>query len=366
MAKAEPMDPEFAVWMSEFEVEPDSRLQAARWKAIQAVTARTPTMQTECWVTLAFRMQRLKPDEEARAVFAEAFRKADATFDPRHGRQLQVLACIGLALRLKGSGDYANEAALAILAAAVNGARTEVSSLHLVERAKEHLEREIQRRGAGFAVASHLKGAFSDLNLAPTLAKLTQPADPANVAATLREVATSIQVHFARTQAASLQAAAAIDAILARQEQELAMHWWLTGGRSTHLKTWFTAMDDRTRPLVLASELSEMTHDKLGPASVYALLARAGVSEARKISIPEAVMACDPELLDWLAEGKTSPMTTPIHFAILRQKEMGPGNDWVTPWSKVTEIEADHSMSEVDFALQFYREKRLLHLADKQ
>ncbi len=46
-------------------------------------------------------------------------------------------------------------------------------------------------------------------------------------------------------------------------------------------------------------------------------------------------------------------MTTPIHFAILRQKEMGNGNEWVAPWSKVTEIEAGHSLSEIDLALQF-------------
>ncbi len=50
------------------------------------------------------------------------------------------------------------------------------------------------------------------------------------------------------------------------------MHWWLTGARSTHLKTLFTTMDERTRPLVLANELNEMTHDNLGqPASTPSL-----------------------------------------------------------------------------------------------
>ncbi|SDM48171.1 hypothetical protein SAMN05216360_102218 [Methylobacterium phyllostachyos] len=366
MAKAEPMDPEFPGWMSEFEIEPDPKVQAARWKALQAVTVNTPTTQTECWVRLAFEMQRLKPEDRARADFAEAFRKADPAFDPRLERQLQILACIGLALRLKTKGDHANEAALAILSACVNGARNEIGALHLVERAKEHLEREIRRRGDAIAVANLFETGAGDLNLTPTLAKLTQPSDPAAVATTLKEVANAIQSHFTRLQAASLRAAEAVDAVLARQEQELGMHWWLTGGRSTHLKTPFAAMDDRTRPLVLANELSGMTQDRLGPASVDALLSRAGVSATRETNIPDAVMACDLELLDWLEGRNPSPMTTPVHFAISRQKEMGQGNEWVAPWSRVTEIEAECAMSEIDLAMQFYREKRLLGLADRQ
>ncbi len=205
MAKAETMDPEFAGWMGEFEIEPDPKIQAARWKAFQTLAGVASTTQVECWVRLAFETQRIKPDDQARADFAEAFKKTDATFDPRHARQLQVLACIGLALRLKETGGYANEAALAILGASVNGARTEVGSLHLAERAKEHLEREIQNQGDDIAIATVFKKGVGDLNLTPTLAKMTQPTDPANVAATLKEVATSIQSHFARLQAASVR-----------------------------------------------------------------------------------------------------------------------------------------------------------------
>lgn len=364
MARAEARDPEFDGWLSELEIQPNPKMRSARWRSFQTLAAQASTAQMECWVRLAFEMERLKPDEQEREKFAQAFKKNDPAFDPKRGRQLQILAGVGLALRLKDDGERANEAALAILGASVYGARSEIGSLHLVERATENLEREVHLRGGDIAVASSLASLPADFGLAPALAKLSEAADTPAVAVVVRSIANVIQSHLVKLHSASLKAAEAADRALARQDQELGMHWWLTGGRSTYLKAPFLAVDDKIRPLVLANELSDLTKDHVGPASIDALLVRAGVNATRETTIPTVVCACDADILGWVMSGNPSPMTTPIHFAIMRQLEMGPGDEWIAPWSKVTEIEANQALSELEFAMQFYREKRLLGLAD--
>ncbi|MGI3898924.1 MAG: GTPase-associated system all-helical protein GASH [Janthinobacterium lividum] len=364
MAKVEAMDPEFARWMREFEIEPDAKAVASRWSSLQTAIHHPPTTQTECWVRLSFDTKRVKPTEQAREQFAQTFKKGDPTFEPRHAHQLEALAGMALALCLKREGGHANEAALAILCASLSGARTESGKLNLVERAKEHLEREIWREGRDIAVAAHFKEGIADIDVASIVGKLSEGVDVNTVSEALKEVVMSVQARLNRLQTINSKAAEAADRALSRQDQEIGMHWWLTGGRSSHLKTSFAGMDDRTRPLILAKELSDLTRDRLGPASVDALLIGAGVNAARERTIPEVVTACDLSLLEWLGEDGPSPMTTPIHFAIHRQQEVGLGDEWVAPWSKITEIGAEYAISELDLALQFYRENRLLNLAD--
>ena len=364
MARADAMDAEFERWMEESEIELDPKMRAARWKSLQALLASSSTDQTECLVRLAFDMERIKPADQEREELVQAFKKGDSTFDGRKGHELQILASMVLARLVKRDDAYGHEAALAILCASAGGTRTEIGSLCLVERAREHLDRTVQRHGADISIAEMLDDAVGTLDFTPAVGKLTQGIDQASLKEAFTAMASAIDAKMKTLHAATVEAAKAADRVLARQEQELGMHWWLTGGRSNRLKAAFEDLESLVRPLVLAKELSDLTQDRLGPASIDALLIRAGVSTSRRTTIPAVVAACEPELIEWLSQQQSSPMTSPLHFAIDRQREMGVGDEWVAPWSKTAEIDVAREFTELDLAMQFYRELRLLELAD--
>ncbi|MOA64383.1 hypothetical protein D3C78_1904110 [compost metagenome] len=55
-----------------------------------------------------------------------------------------------------------------------------------------------------------------------------------------------------------------------------------------------------------------------------------------------------------------SPVSTPLHFAIKRQLETGPGEAWVAGWAAATGIDAQYALPGLTLGELFYRERLLV------
>jgi hypothetical protein len=197
-----------------------------------------------------------------------------------------------------------------------------------------------------------------DFNTARKLIEATPDIPTVALAFTEAEKA----IHQTLTAVAQKQStlADAVQDHLQKKDEELQMLWWLIGQRCWDLDCAFDAIPAEAQPLVLAKELADQTEVLPGPPSVKAVLSRAGLKERKKLSIAAAVNAVsDAWLGGVLTRDEYSPVVMPIHFALHRRRETGPGPDWVANWASVTGIAGGHGMSCLTLGLLFYRERLL-------
>ncbi|MGO4367769.1 GTPase-associated system all-helical protein GASH [Pseudomonas sp. PAB10] len=147
-------------------------------------------------------------------------------------------------------------------------------------------------------------------------------------------------------------------------EEELQMLWWLIGAHSWIVDAPFTDVDAALKPLVFSKELGELTNISSGPASVTALLSRAGITGG-VLKVSDSVNAAD---VNWSRDitksTRISPVTTPLHFALEKRVEVGSDDAWLPVWASMTGLPADASMSAVQLAELFYREHLFLYVGN--
>jgi hypothetical protein len=144
------------------------------------------------------------------------------------------------------------------------------------------------------------------------------------------------------------------------------MLWWVFGERSEDLNQLFKDVPAKAQPLVFAKELADVTEFRPGPISTKGLLSRAGLKENKKLTIPEAVNACEASWLKSLVQAENvSPLSLPIHFAIGRKLETNDDASWIVGWATSCGIEEKHAFPALTLGNLFYRE-RLLSLFAKE
>lgn len=145
-------------------------------------------------------------------------------------------------------------------------------------------------------------------------------------------------------------------------EEELQMLWWLIGAHSSVVDAPFTEVNTVLKPLAFGKELGELTKVSPGPASVTALLSRAGIS-GEILKVFDAINEAD---VDWIKDitrsPRVSPVTTPLHFALEKRVEVGSDDAWLPVWASMTGLPAEASMPAIRLAEQFYREHLLLYV----
>jgi hypothetical protein len=55
-----------------------------------------------------------------------------------------------------------------------------------------------------------------------------------------------------------------------------------------------------------------------------------------------------------------SPVSTPIHYGIQRQTEIGDGDAWIAGWAAAVGVPATIAVAPLTLGLLFYRERLLL------
>jgi hypothetical protein len=147
-------------------------------------------------------------------------------------------------------------------------------------------------------------------------------------------------------------------------EEELQMLWWLIGAHSWIVDAPFIDIDAALKPLVFSKELGGLTNISPGPASVTALLNRAGVT-GQALNVSDSVNAADTSWSREITKStRISPVTTPLHFALEKRVEVGSDEAWLPVWASMTGLPADASMAAVQLAEIFYREHLFLSVGN--
>lgn len=357
------MDKEFSRLYGLVGLDVELDLLERRWKGLSELIEIAGVAEIEAMVRICFR-SRHRPQPPVLDRIRGAFGKFDDAFDGiGDERELEVL-CAAALLRLCRSeqGDGAS-AALRITTAASGGRPSNIGIdiVGAAEAALDSLAKSARKRPSLAAAPNSQAPKF---NLDKAKAKLREQNSWENVAAAFDLVEESVRNGLVATVRQSATLLSKFDKFITIQDEELQFLWWLVGERSWDLGCDFDSVLVGMRPLVFAKELADLTEILPGPTSVKAIFSRAGLKSRSGLTIPAAVNACRSDWLDKLIKTSSpSPVTLPVHFAIVRKLEAGDDESWISNWSAVTGIGAGHVSSPLAVANLFYRE-RLLVLFD--
>ena len=363
MARTPQMSTDFARWYVDTFMDEGPK-RDLRWKGVVDVASQADYETAEVLARLAFQTPVPASGRKSENI-GDAYTKVIATMsggeaalDPTHStREMQILAAATLTRLFPTLPD----AALVVTTASMVSLRKPDLPMDLAGLAEAALVKLSARKHARTGIeelkptAPKVDYSF-DAEILPTM-------EPEQVKAEFNRLQDATTDAIQRVVAGQNRVVEALHRQLKLDEEELQMLWWLLGGHSTSSDKPFTKLDDKLRPFVLAQELGEITKVSPGPASVRAMLTRAGIGTG-KLKLSDAVNAPDPEWVKLVSNSTMiSPVTTPIHFALEQRAELGSTQTWQASWSGLTGVAADAQLPAVKLAELFYREHVFLNLS---
>ncbi|RMP27380.1 GTPase-associated system all-helical protein GASH [Pseudomonas coronafaciens] len=359
-AAEKPMNASFSGWYSTVSLGESSHRRQARWKGIVELVDNADEQILEALVRLAFQT-RSQASQSSVLSIRQYFKDADDAFEmDGNDRELQILAASSLAVLMETpDAQESDRAALVVTTASVAGGRMADLPMDLAalgEHAICRLGESRRKRPSLIPSSDPPKFDFEK-----SVTKISEQPDWDGVAQAFTQAAESTRSALRMLAIRHAQSMTKAQNFIRIQDEELQMLWWLIGERSDHYNCAFDAIPSEAQPFVLASELADATAMLPGPRSIKSILSRAGLKERKKILVTAAVNGPDERCLRRLMNDvDPSPVTTPLHFAIMRQLETGAGDAWIPGWSAATEISAHHSLSKLIIGELFYRERLLL------
>jgi hypothetical protein len=205
-------------------------------------------------------------------------------------------------------------------------------------------------------LAGLLESASLTVDIEDAIKQLPQAFNHEVVGQALKTLANRITKSFAHLS----EIVGAADRFFHIQDEELQILSWFLVGRSKLLDCDFSDIKPDEQPLIFATELAELVSYMPGPLAVRSILARVGLKERKKLSVPQVINAANAEMMTKIMENVVpSPITQPMHFAISRKLETGDEESWVSNWAAVTGIDAKSTLSPLEVAVLFYRERLL-------
>lgn len=361
-----PMHPDFARWHAFIGLGDDESRRQSRWAGVSVVVQAADSKDIEALIRLTFKSRQPAAAAQVQKI-REAFKTVDATFEMQgNDRELQVLTAISLAALMNQGDSKGAEAALAVTTASLAGARKPdlPMDLHVLAEGAIDQIAETNHKRPNLSAYTSTNAPKFDFEISAAHARATPSWEGVAQAFTkAAEAASAAFVQIARRQANAMHA---MDNFLRVQDEELQMLWWLTGQRSFDHDCTFDKVPENAQPLVFGKELADCTTCLPGPASVKALLSRAGLNDRKKIVLSGAISAADAAWLQTLApDGEPSQVSTPIHYGIRRQLETGAGDTWIPGWAAAVDVAPNFAASPLTLGLLFYRERLLLLFGNK-
>ena len=357
-----PMLQDFPRWLAATGMGDNEARRNARWEGIRALARDSDRAQVETLLRIALKSRHAAPSTDLEAI-RNTFYKADNTFEMKgNDKELQILASAALAAVMSLSDDTAADAAVTISAALVSGHRKPNLPMDLNVLANAAITRIAESNSKRPNLSAFVSTDAPKFDFEKASAK-TKENSWEGVAAGFTLAADATRAGMAALAKRQALAIGEIDRFLRMQDEELQMLWWLTGERSLDLDERFEAVTAELQPLLFAKELADATEFLPGPRSVRALLSRAGLKDRKKVAISSVMNAAPPGWVQtFMPEAELSPVTTPLHFALSRQRETGAGEAWVAGWAATVELPSDLGLTPLALALLFYRERLLMLL----
>ena len=357
---ATPMHEEFARWYGAVSLGDDQARREARWEGVSAIVKDADRNTVEGLLRLAHESRHVPAAAVLEAV-RKTFKATDDAFEMSgNDRELQILAGSCLAVLMATDKDVGAVAALTVTKAGFGDARHPDLPMDLAALGEAAIVRLGDANRKRPSLDAHLT-VPRRIDLGNAATKVTEEQTFERVAEGFKAAANKTRAAMKQLAETQANAIGAIDHFLHVQDEELQMLWWLTGRRSWELDCSFDAILADARPLVLATELANHTEFLPGPRSVKGILSRAGLKEHESVRIVDAVSAADSAWLQGLvSDVDPSFVSTPLHAAIKRQLETGPGEAWVAGWAASTGVHDDYALSRLTLGNLFYRERLLL------
>lgn len=349
---------QFKSWMSEFQIASNDDLIALRWSGLQKLTQGIDYDDIETLVCLALKTRQV-PAAPVVAKIVSFFQQDPSFSATKNARELEVLSAVAL-LEIANStaSKLSSDAALSVITSLAGGARRVNLPFNLLDLATTAVE--TLSRGAGRRLAAPSVKASTSVSL-EIGAKAIEGNNWAAASSELIASGTAINAAIQQLTGQLFAVTDSFSRTLRQQDEELQMLWWLIGGRSEDLNVMFDALTGNKQALILAKELADHTTIPPGPASISALLSRAGLKTPGKVAVTAAITECEQSWLAPLIDAfNVSPIVHPIHFGIKLQLEAGQGTDWVAHWAAVTGLKSDLELSPLLLGMLFYRERLLL------
>lgn len=361
-AKTPEMNADFARWYAQGFMD-DGPVREARWKAVVAMAAGADWSRIEVLVRLAFAAKdpagyKSEKLAAAHSAILAAIRAGEQNFDPaKLARELQFLAAAALIRLFATTAD----AALTVTTASFGGNRNAELPMDLAALAGRALT-ELTARHHKRPDIESLKVAVDDIDY-DSEAEVAEGETALTPAVELNALRDAVGEAFNTFAERQNEVTNALVRRMQLGEEELQMLWWLIGARSLTQDRPFSKVPVAAQPMVLASELGAMTTVSPGPATIRAILAKAGVG-TKALAVRDAANAVD---LEWgrkvSSATSVSPLTTPLHFALEKRAEVGDDAAWQAGWAALTGLPADVALPAAQLAELFYREHLFLRVS---
>jgi hypothetical protein len=362
-----PIHANFPDWYRAAAVTPPDGLLEKRWAAVEAVAK-------EAKADLLVGLVRLFVIQTGEAYvpagFREAIKARDEGFSSKGDvQELRVLA--GAVLRLVMESDtYPLTAALAMVCAAFGPRRAKLPEPDHLEFAERFLVEIGKALRATEALPPLKVSSFTKKKLSEALpANLFHPNQTPN----LHEPLTTLLTEMA---AALVSAKSALDQLAntsAIQSEELNALWWLQTSFSRIIQKPFSEIDKNAAPIILASELAELTAFPPGLESSTAMLVHAlftaGSTMRDGVTIANAVNSTPRAWREKIRTERILDRTgavSPLSLALDKSLDTDDPRDWLPVYTKVCDIPLDTPFDGIQIATQLYRELMLWRVVSKQ
>lgn len=362
MAKTPDMNADFASWYADVFMD-EGQVRTRRWKGVVDTALTADYLTVEVLVRYAFATTAAadggKNEDLAKkhqALLTSISGNSSPLNPTECRRELQVLSAAVLVRLFSRLPD----AAIAVLNASCGGKRTADLPMDLVGLAKKAIvEFSRKKHERPDTKEFEVVPAAIDFEVSPEALASMSPEPWKGELENLRDAARDAMAEIVGQQNR-------ISKRLIRQislgEEELQMLWWLVGAHSWIVDAPFTDVPASLRPLMFGKELGQLAVVSPGPASVRALLSRAGVS-GEVLTVLEMVNGAEVSWIKEITQSKRlSPITTPLHFALEKRIEVGSDDAWLPLWAAMTGLPAETSMPALQLAELFYREHLFLYV----
>lgn len=353
---------DFQSWYLDADLSNDSARAERRRAGVERFVQEAASGMIEPLVRLAMRSKQ-SPDHAAITAFRSFF-ESDGTFSASSNkREMELLAGAALAALVRSENPIAAEAALAIRTASLGDSKPFDLPKDLGGTAENELNRIAtalrKRRLPAVAKPPDLNFGFGSIRKSIENEQSDDDSDA------FESAEAAITQAFERVVGARNNDIAALNRCLQVQDEELQQLWWLIGRRSWLLNLAFDEVPENIRPLAYAAELAACTHLLPGSPGIAGLFARSGLTDSQ-ISVSDAVNTAQEDWLRPLCRAAAiSPVIHPLHFAVIRRLETGPGDSWVAAWAATVGTRADLELPSLGMAMQFYREQLLMRPANE-
>ena len=357
-----PMHREFATWYGRVDLGDSAERLNARWAGVCMLVENV--RYEECEYLLDIFMEKPGAVTHTQSDFIrEAFADADPTFPPSGNEvEMALLAEITLAVLLDTPeynpfvGRIAN-----LIYSALHGGIVKVNSAtDLLSRAKHAMRLQDNAVRKRKPLPNPQQTYRPVMEIDDIVEDDFDPSEPETVKTILEEIIDKIASAMENLAQQARKEREVLEKTRRVQDEELDLLWWASNGQSETVEKQFSSMTLKGKALIAACEAASRTQFQPGPASISGLFEKAGLKASKKVSISEAVNACD---VAWLGEIQQDSVTprTPIHYAIDQRLLSPNSNTWSDHWAAVTGIDASTKHSEVMIANLFYQERLVLN-----